>query len=328
MRVAALIALAVVAGCGERRPPRARLVVASVRQPATALLFHAIASGCLAAEGLELEERPFELGRDALALLRAGGADVAVAFETPLLQAAYADDRLRALTALHTSTRNTRLVVRAERGIRGFGDLAGRRVGHARGTNAEFFADLVLRLGGVPRDRVELVNAAPAGSVEALVAGTLDAAVLSDPPAQEAERRLGRGALVFRTDLYVEVSLLVTREDVLATRAPALRALLRGLACAEARARADRDGARALVRDRFQEEGDAALAAALSRVDWALGLDNVLVDVLRRERDALTASGALQGTPPDLHRLLAPALLEEVSPESVMLLPAPGDARW
>lgn len=327
MRVAWLIAaMTLLAACGDRRPPRTRLVVASVRQPATALPMFAAASGCFAAEGLDLEERRFDLGRDALALLRAGGADVAVAFETPVLQAAGADDRLRALTALHTSTRNTRLVVRASSGIRGFSDLGGRRIGLSPGTNADFFADLVLRLGGVPRDAVQLVPGAPAGSLEALAGGTLDAAILSDPLAQEAERRLGPDAQVFQTDLYVEVSLLVTREDVLAARPAALRALLRGLACGERLARADGEGARARIRDRFPETDDAALASQLARVRWGLGLDNVLVDVLRRERDALTAAGELRGSPPDLHRLLAPALLEQVAPESVMLLP--GDARW
>ncbi|MFY3746014.1 ABC transporter substrate-binding protein [Anaeromyxobacter sp. Red801] len=327
MRVASLIAaMALLAACGDRRPPRTRLVLASVRQPATALPLLAAASGCFAAEGLDLEERSFDLGRDALALLREGGADVAVAFETPVLQAAYADDRLRALTALHTSTRNTRLVVRASSGIRGFSDLGGRRIGLAPGTNADFFTDLALRLGGVPRDQVRLVHGAPAESIEGLAAGALDAAVLSDPAAQEAERRLGDDAQVFQTDLYVEISLLVTRDDVLAARPAALRALLRGLACGERRARADREGARARIRDRFPETGDAALAGQLERVRWGLGLDNVLVDVLRRERDALTAAGALRGDAPDLHQLVAPALLEQVAPESVMLLP--GDARW
>jgi NitT/TauT family transport system substrate-binding protein len=310
--------------CAQRPDARARLVVATVRQPATSLFFAAQAAGCFADQGLQVEERTFELGRDALDLLRDGVADAAISYETPLLRAAFTDQRLRALSTLHTSTRNTRLVARRESGIRGFEDLAGKRIGAAAGTNADFFVDLALKLGGLPRGAASIVASAPESSVGALAAGALDAAVLSDPPAGEAERRLGEAAVVLRTDLYQETSLLVTRDDLLVARAPALRALLRGLACAERRARARPAETRALIAARFPEQGEEELRAQLDRVSWGLGLDNVLLELMVRERDALGVSGGVLGRPPALERLLAPALLEEVYPESVMLLGVPG----
>jgi NitT/TauT family transport system substrate-binding protein len=310
--------------CAQRPDARVRLVVATVRQPATSLFFAAQATGCFADQGLKVEERTFELGRDALELLRDGLADAAISYETPLLRAAFTDHRLRALTTLHTSTRNTRLVARRGSGIRGFEDLAGKRIGAAAGTNADFFVDLALKLGGLPRGAASIVASAPESSVRALEAGALDAAVLSDPPAGEAERRLGDAAVVLRTDLYQETSLLVTRDDLLATRAPHLRALLRGLACAERRARTRPAETRALIAGRFPEQGEEELRAQLDRVSWGLGLDNVLLELMVRERDALGASGGVLGRPPALDRLLAPALLEEVYPESVMLLGVPG----
>lgn len=324
-----MLAVAImVAGCGDRPAPRPGLVVAAVRQPATSLFFVAQSVGCFAAEGITVEERTFELGRDALELLRAGKADAAIAYETPVLRAAFSDERLRALTALHASTRNTRLVARRAAGVGDFADLAGKRIGVAGGTNADFFVDLVLKLGGVGRDRVTVVDSAPETSVRALAEGTLDAAVLSDPPAGEAERLLGDAVVVLQTDLYEEVSLLVTRDDLLATRAPALRALLRGLACGERHARDHPDDARARIRGRFPEQSEAALRAQLARVSWGLGLDNVLLDVLRRERDMLASSGTVSGRPPELARLLAPRLLEEVLPESIMILTTTGGAPW
>lgn len=323
-----MVALALAGGCGNAPAQRPRLVVAAVRQPATSLFFVARSAGCFEAEGIDVEERTFELGRDALELLRAGQADAAIAYATPVLRAAFSDERLRALTTLHTSTRNTRLVTRRDAGIRDFADLAGKRIGVARGTNADFFVDLALKLGGVAPPGATVLSSAPETSVRALVDGSLDAAVLSDPPAGEAERLLGDAAVVLQTDLYVEVSLLVTREDQLAKRAPALRSLLRGLSCAERRARADPADAQARIRDRFPEQDDAALRAQLARVSWGLGLDNVLSDVLRREREMLASSGTALGRPPELSRLLAPRLLEEVLPESVMLLTTPGRAPW
>lgn len=314
-------------GCAQRPEPRPRLAIAAVRQPATALFFAAQSLGCFTAEGIDVDERTFELGRDALASLQQGRVEAAIVYETPLLRAAYTDPRLRVLTTLHTSTRNTRLVAHPGSGIRSFEGLDGKRVGAAVGTNAELFLDLALKLGGVPPYRVTVANSTPEHSVQALAEGALDAAVLSDPAAGEAEQLFGEAAVVLGTDLYQEFSLLVAREDVLASRAPALRALLRGLACAERHVRKHPAERLALIRGRFPNQDEAALRAQLERVSWGLGLDNVLVDVLRRERDALGAAD-LAGRPPALGQLLAPRLLEEVDPEAVMLLTSPGGAPW
>lgn len=303
------------------------LSVADVRQPATSLYFLARQSGCLAAEGLAVEERTFELGRDALAEVSQGRAQVAIVYETPLLRAAFHDDRLRILTTLHTSTRNTRLVARRDRGVASFQDLARRRIGAARGTNADFFVDLALRLGGVPRAAVTVEDLPPEASVAALAAGTLDAAVLLDPFASEAERLLGEGARVLRTELYAEVSLLVTRADVVAAHEPALLALLRALACAERTLERDPEGSFAALRGRFPEQGEGALQAQLARVERGVGLDHVLLEVLRDELAWLQATAAPGGAPPDLHRLVEPRLLEAVRPEAVMLLVPAGGAR-
>jgi NitT/TauT family transport system substrate-binding protein len=323
---AALIALAL-SSCARTGEPRARLAVATVRQPATSLFAVGSGEGCFHREGLELDEQAFQLGRDALERLRAGAVDVAISYETPLLRAALADGRLRVLTKLHTSAANTRLVTRAQAGIGGFSALRGKRIGLPRGTNAEFFAEVAIAEGNVPRASVDVRDLAPAEAVAALGRGEVDGAVLSDPYATDAEQLLGPAARTLLTDLYVEASLLVTREDVLAAKEPALRALVRGLACAERLAR-DRPGeARALVAASFPEQQPGDVAAQLDRVAWGLGLDHVLVDALRRERDWLVTS-APGAHAPDLRQLVTAQVLDEVYPESVTLLPGTESLRW
>jgi ABC-type nitrate/sulfonate/bicarbonate transport system substrate-binding protein len=317
----ALLAAAALAACRAEPQPRERLVIADVRQPATSLLLLALADGCTAREGLGVEEHTFDLGRDALALLREGHADVAVAYETPFLRAAAQDPRLRVLTKLHTSTRNTRVVARGDRGVASFSDLRGKRIGVAAGTNADFLVELALRYGGVPREAVTIVRLEPEDSAEALAAGALDAAVLSDPAAARAEEALGTNARTVQTELYAEVSLLITRADVVATRGPALRALVRALACAERGIRERPDEAFARVRDRFPEQGERALRAQLDRVARGLGLDNVLLQVLRDEGRWLRDAGLSQGSASPTLDLLERSVLADVDPEAVMLLP-------
>ncbi|HYG67588.1 MAG TPA: ABC transporter substrate-binding protein, partial [Anaeromyxobacteraceae bacterium] len=305
--VAAAVAGAVVWWPASRASGRPhRLVVASVRQPATGLLAFAGSSGCIGEQRLELQEQEFALGRDALVLLRDRRADVAVAYEIPVLRAAFEDPRLRVLSELHRSAENTRVVARRDRGVSSVEDLRGRRVGAAAGTNAEFFLDALLRFGGLREADVERVNREPPAAVDALLAGQLDAAALSDPFAHHAEVALGARAVVLKTDLYLETSLLVTRDDVVAERRPALEALARALACAERRARERPDEVLAAMRARFPAEGD--LARQLARVRWRIGLDHVLLDLLRREREWLDRRGTA-GMPPDLARLVEPAVL-------------------
>jgi NitT/TauT family transport system substrate-binding protein len=322
--ILALLAAAAIGACRTERTAEERLVVADVLQPATSLVFLALAEGCAARERLSVEEHTFDLGRDALALLREGRADVAVAYETPLLRAAFHDDRLRVLTRLHTSTRNTRLVARRDRGVSGFEDLRGKRIGIAQGTNAEFFVDLALRYGGVPRDAVTIVHLEPGESANALGVGALDAAVLSDPAAALAERTLGGNARVVVTDLYAETSLLITRADVVETRAPALRALVRALACAERAMRERPEEALAHTLARFPGQGEGAIREQLARVTRGLGLDNVLLHVLRDESAWLRETRLADGEPPDLARLVDRSVLVDVEPEAVMLLPRRG----
>jgi NitT/TauT family transport system substrate-binding protein len=326
MRIlAGLAAISVVAvgawraGSGKRPPER--LVVASVRQPATSLFFVAQAAGCLEGEKLEVDERTFDLGRDALVLLRHGKADVAIAYETPVLRAAFADEHLRVLTSLHTSTENTRLVTRRDAGITTFRDLRGRRLAAARGTNADFFVETILRFGGVPRPEVTIVDLAPQDAVEALLARRVDAIALSDPAAHRAERALGNDAWVLTTDLYVEFSLLATRDDVVRSRPEALKALLRALECGARAAESDPELALSRIRARFADEHEQDLRAQVRRVTWSLGLDHLLLHVLRRERDWLRSSGHTSGAIPDLSRLIERAPLEDVVPAAVLLPP-------
>lgn len=323
---AAALSLSLALACTPRETPVGRLRVAVLRQPATSLYFVARAGGCFERERLELEERTFDLGRDAVALLRADGADVAVAYETVVVRAFDADPRLRVIGTLHHATRNTRLVTRAAAGISSFADLAGKRVAVPRGTNADFFVGLVLRFGAVDRARVEIVDLAPPAAAEALAAGDVDAAVLWDPVATRAERALGADARVLSSEIYAEFSLLTTRADVLERRTPALRALLRGLVCGERYARERPDETMRELRRVFPDLDEPALREQLARVTWVVGADNLLLDVLHEEhRWAAAAAGRETAGP--LEPLLAPGLLEEVDPEAVMLLPATGGAR-
>jgi ABC-type nitrate/sulfonate/bicarbonate transport system substrate-binding protein len=210
-------------------------------------------------------------------------------------------------------------VARRDAGIATMADLRHHRIGAARGTNADFLLETVLTFAGIPRGDVTIVDLPPEAEAEALAAGKVDAAALSDPHAARAAAALGPQAVEIGTELYEEFSFVATRAETLAARSDVLRALVRSLVCADRAAHARPAEAFAAMRRRFPERTEEELRAALARVTWEVALDNRAVAVLRREAEWLSMTGSGGDAEPDVQRLLHPDLLDAADPEAVNL---------
>jgi NitT/TauT family transport system substrate-binding protein len=317
-RFQAAVALAtalLLGGCASRE--RERITVGVVALPAPGLFFIAASEGYFGAHGLAVEQRQFSSGRDALAALGRGEVEAAIAFETPVVLSASADPQLDVLTTLHASTRSTRIVARADRGILRDADLAGKRVGVPRNTNAESFLNAILQYAGVQASSIHVVDVTPEESAERLAAGEVDAIAIWPPHAERARRLLGEAnAVEIATDVYTEMTMLVTREPVLVRRRAALVKLVRGLADAEALARARPDEAFEALGRAFPAVPTPDLREAWGRVRPSLGVSHLLANVLENEWRWLRDEGRLTG-PLDLRSLLDADVLAEVDPEAV-----------
>src|SRR5512138_2105637 len=317
-----LIAVVALAACAPQR--REKLVLGTVHLPALGLVYLAQAKGYFAAHGLEVEERRFNSGRDALAALAAGRIDAATAFETPVVLRAGRDPSLRVLTTTHVASGNTRLVARADRGISTAADLAGKRVGVPRNTNAEYFLQLLLAWAGVPQREVHVVDVSPTTGAEALASGDVDAVAIWAPHADRARRGAGpRGAVEIASEVYTELSVLVTREPVLSSRRQALVKLVSALADAERLVRERPAEASAAMRAEFTELDAADLAEAWRRVRLTLGLSHQLAAALEDESRWFRAAGRSDGAPLDVGVLLDAGVLSQVDPEAVTFVPPP-----
>ncbi len=317
-----LVAALALAACAPQR--RDRLVIGTLHQPALGLVYRAQAKGYFAAHGLEVEERRFAAGRDALAALGAGRIDVATAFETPIALRAGRDASLRVLTTMHVASGNTRVVARGDRGISTLADLAGKRIGVPRNTNAEFLVDVLLAWGGIPQGEVRLVEVAPETAADALASGAVDAVALWAPHAERARRMAGPGGAVeIPSEVYTELSMLVTRAPGLAARRRALVRLVAALADAERLARERPAEAFAALRGEFVEASEADLQEAWSRVRPTLGLTHQLAAALEDESRWFRAAGRAPGEPLDVGVLLDPDVLAEVDAEAVTFVPPP-----
>jgi ABC-type nitrate/sulfonate/bicarbonate transport system substrate-binding protein len=295
--------------------------VADFASPALALAVIAEQNGFFADEGLTVEHAHFDLGRDALAAMLEGRADVAMAFLTPVALRAFDDPRLRILTSLHHAHENTAVVARRDRGIRSVADLRGKRVGAPRSTAAEFFLQTLLTLNAVPSREVELVDLPPDRLPDALEAGEVDAVAMNSPYRERARRRLGEGALELTSKVYLEMTVLLTREDHLQSRHGAIVKLLRALARAERLAQARPREAVEALRRGFPADSAEELEAQWAQIVPHLGLHNVLLTALDREAAFLRARRGISRPPPDFRSLVAAGPLFDVLPEAVTLAP-------
>jgi ABC-type nitrate/sulfonate/bicarbonate transport system substrate-binding protein len=317
LSLAATLATALLA-CAPR--PRERLVIALPRQPSNALLFLAIDAGFVREEGVDLVVEDFITGKDALTAALAGRADLATAYETPVVFEAFKGAPLRVLTMLHTSTRSSALVARADRGIRSSGDLAGRHIGVTRGTNAEFFLRTLLAFSGLGWEDVDVVDVPVAGYSAALSSGRVDALATWSPYVERLARELGaERAIVFHSDVYAEASMLLAPASVLAARRPALSALLRALARAERAARETPERSFEAVRKRLADADPEEVRKSWEHIMPRLGVSNALVALLHSEGEWLASEGHPGAAVPEFRLLLAPELLDEIDPEAVTL---------
>ncbi len=312
-----LVTLVAALACTAR--PTERLKIGLVRVPATGLVAIAHEEGFFAAEGLDVSVVDIASGRESLAAALEGRVDLATAVGMSVLREVEEGRAPRILAGIHHASRTTGLVARADRGIRSAADLRGKLVGYSRASTGEAFLRTLLTAEGMRWDDVRAEEVRIEEVVEALISGRLDAAALWNPHLQRAVGALGPSrAIRLHTDMFVERSMLLAREEVVATRRPVLLRALRALARAERLAREDPERAFAAFRRSLPQEDGASLRDQWQDVVPQLEISNALLQSLNSQASLLHGAAG-RASLPDFRRLLVPELLAAVEPDAVTL---------
>ena len=173
--------------------------------------------GIFARHGLTTEVT-FELsGKDNLEILHNGGTEFALMAPSPFVLDRLADDGSSPedapviLANLVHSTRLNQVVVLAESGIRVAKDLPGRRVGLVRGTNADYLWWLLTGFHRLDINTIEIIDTPIDRLGDALITGTVDAAVIWEPWTTRLRETLGQQLQYLADgDIYTGQWVLVT----------------------------------------------------------------------------------------------------------------------
>lgn len=218
-------------------------------------------NGLFAAEGVNAAVTYSGSGRENLRALRARETDFALMALTPLAIDLVVDADPRGmddpviLASVVHSTRLNQVVALGDGGPRHPSDLAGRRIGLMRGTNAEFVWSLFATYHDLDPRGIEIVDRPIERLPGALEDGRIDAAVLWEPWTSRLSARIGDRLTKYSgSNIYSAKWVLVTRRDVAHEQPDLARRVLLAYKAGI---------------DVIRRDPDAALAAYLADADLA-----------------------------------------------------------
>lgn len=287
--------------------------------PQTPQVNVALEADAFEAAGLDVSVVSFPSGREAMEALLGGQADLATMAEFPAVTAALREQDFAVIASL-ARYEGSRIIAKASSGIEAAADLAEKRVGVTLGTNTDFFLRKVLEEAGV---EVEIVNAAPADLVPALMRGDVDAIAPFPNVYTAARNALGDDYAEIRPDLYESHFVLAASRTAIEEKGEALSAFLGVLVEADQTVSADPEGAAETVARDLQGSVDVdGLTQIWADTDVALALSPDLLELMVEEGGWIVGQGVVNADIPDAETMrpyLDGGPLSAVAPDAVTL---------
>jgi aliphatic sulfonates family ABC transporter substrate-binding protein len=243
-------------------------------------------------EGLDVELSVFSYGPPEIEAFTAGELDIGTVGDLPSFSAIANGVDLVIVGFYSTSSISQGLVVRDAANIKKLSDLKGKRISVAFGSNNHPLLYQYLDLGGVAEDDVEIVNLGLNESVSAIIAGRIDAAILSEPRITQAVQ--AGGATLFMTTEGIRAfsGPVVARSVFLKSYPEQTAKFLRAFNKAGIYANTNPDEAAQIVAD-ITGGGKEALKNQITKADLSLPLTKERIDYFVEGADLAYKYGLL-----------------------------------
>ncbi len=286
--------------------------------PTLALVYIAENEGYFKDENLDIKYKKFITGKDGLADALAGNADIAAAYETPVLRQIYEGKEVSVISTLHRSSKYMALVGMRSKGINKIEDIKGKKIGVYKGTSHEFFLTSYLTSQGIKLSEVTLVNVAYKDSLSSLSSGAVDAVVAENPYFYDIKKAIAPERLIiFESDIYTTNSVLAGSTSVIRNKKEALTRLLRALVRAENLTKNNKEQAIKDVIKALPNFSEESIRGTWDYFTPSLSLDNVLMSIMIKEAQWFKENNIYQDPIPDFRKALFTDYLVKVKPDSV-----------
>jgi len=317
----AVLLLAVAFGCsgaGDDSLPDAEVVFAVAEQPISSLIFLAHDRELFEAEGVTVELQPHATGRDALAAVLEGRADLGTTAETPVVRALIDGADVEVLASIASTRAGLRVFATSAR-VATPRDLSGARVGVTPGTNAEYYLSLFLAWHRIDPESVEILEVGPRRLGAALVEGSVDAVVSWQPHSRAIRERLGTSVRAFDpTPVYTWYWLLAAGPEFVRDRPSVARAVLASLVRAQELAEADTTLLRSFAAERFDLSA-GSVPEVVDPLRFGVSLPQELLPAMEDQVEWMRGDDE-SAESPNVIEHLRPDPLERVDPVAVTLI--------
>lgn len=326
--IAAGVALALVATLAWRyaRPTAAvvaplPLTIALPEQPASGAFFVADQRQLFPHHGLVLQTQRYAIGKQALAAVIEGRADMALVADTPYILAIAKGNQIAVVSTVFNSRKTSALLMRVDHGVRTAADLRGRRIGTVLGTNAQYFLDKLLEHQGIGASEVTIVDYTPEAMLKAMRDGEVDAITTWQPELARLQQALGtKVAALFEQDLFVYRFLLVGKVGFVDSHPHEVQRLLGALADSHQYMLDQPQDARQIVAAALRLPPEL-LASFFEPVDYGLSLDQSLLLALDDQtRWAYQRQIITNRATPNYLDYLRPQALQAIQPSAISII--------
>ena len=284
------------------------------------LVYLAENQGYFSDEGLRLDSKKFDWGKDALLEVLENRADIAFAYTTPIVMEALHQQPACILASLHRSTHSMALVGRHDRGIQTLSDLKGKRIGYMAGTNLEYFVITLLDAVGLDTTEVSLIDVPREDMKVFIQQGKIDAGVLFDIELIALQSELPHQSYaIFYGHSYAETSFLVSNEQFVKSHPDTIKKVLKALVKAEALANDDKKKITLAIARRFPHAIGAYIIEALGTMELIVRLDNVGLNSMNDQAQFLRQTLKTKNKP-EFYAMFRGSFLESINPLYVTYL--------
>lgn len=178
----------------EAKPERAKIKVAyHPHITGVGGILNAIDNGYFEEENLELELVQFTSGATELAAMASGDIDIGY---LGVGAHVFAPQGQCTILALDSTDLSGEILVQADSGYKTMEDLRGKNVAISAGTTSELVLSMALKLNGMERSDVNMINMDASGKVTAFMTGQIDAISIETPYTDQIRKEMGADKVV------------------------------------------------------------------------------------------------------------------------------------
>ena len=156
-------------------------------------ILNAIDNGYFEEENLELELVQFTSGATELAAMASGDIDIGY---LGVGAHVFAPQGQCTILALDSTDLSGEILVNADSGYKTMADLKGKNVAISAGTTSELVLSMALKLNGMERSDVNMINMDASGKVTAFMTGQIDSISIEAPYTDQIRKEMGEDKVV------------------------------------------------------------------------------------------------------------------------------------